>query len=327
MTKKFIILSALVILAFLLNVWLGSVWIPKSVWSDLFHLRRVDAGYAQIINFRLAKAVTAFLVGTGLATGGLLMQSLFRNPIVGPYVLGLSSGAGLGVAILILGSSALGFTFVSDFGITLAASLGSVISLLLIISFYYKVKNTTNLLIIGLMMGIFSGAVVSILSYFTQAEKLQKYVFWSMGNLGNNSWTQIVILLIINILSFIIVLSMLKQMNALLLGENYARSMGVPVKRVNYIIIVVTGVLTGSITAFVGPIAFVGLAVPHLSKRIFKTQLLPVLFPAGILIGAALMLFCDTLAQVPGAIITLPINSITVLMGAPLVVYLIYKSK
>ena len=327
MTKKFIILSALVILAFLLNVWLGSVWIPKSVWSDLFHLRRVDAGYAQIINFRLAKAVTAFLVGAGLATGGLLMQSLFRNPIVGPYVLGLSSGAGLGVAILILSSSALGFTFVSDFSITLAASLGSVISLLLIISFYYKVKNTTNLLIIGLMIGIFSGSVVSILSYFTQAEKLQKYVFWSMGNLGNNSWTQIVILLIINILSFIIVLSMLKQMNALLLGENYARSMGVPVKRVNFIIIVVTGVLTGTITAFVGPIAFVGLAVPHLSKRIFKTQLLPVLFPAGILIGAALMLFCDTLAQVPGAIITLPINSITVLMGAPLVVYLIYKSK
>ena len=327
MIKKFIILSALVILAFLLNVWLGSVWIPKSVWGDLFHLHRIDAGYAQIINFRLAKAVTAFLVGAGLATGGLLMQSLFRNPIVGPYVLGLSSGAGLGVAILILGSSALGFTFVSDFGITLAASLGSVISLLLIISFYYKVKNTTNLLIIGLMIGIFTGAVVSILSYFTQAEKLQKYVFWSMGNLGNNSWTQIVILLIINILSFIIVLSMLKQMNALLLGENYARSMGVPVKRVNYIIIVVTGVLTGTITAFVGPIAFVGLAVPHLAKRIFKTQLLPVLFPAGILIGAALMLFCDTLAQVPGAIITLPINSITVLMGTPLVVYLIYRSK
>jgi len=327
MNKKFIILIVIVLLAFILNLMLGSVIIPKSIWLDLAGGHKINEGYAHILDFRLAKAITAILVGAGLATSGLLMQSIFRNPIVGPYVLGLSSGAGLGVAILILGSSLLGFSFVSDISITVVAALGSILSLLLIISFYYKVKSVVNLLIIGLMIGIFSGAIVNILSFFTQADQLQKYVFWSMGNLGNLSWKQILALTVIILLSFAVILTKLKAMNSLLLGENYALSTGVNIRQTNLIVIIITGIIVGSITAFAGPIAFVGLAVPHISRLIFKTQLLPVLFPAGILIGSIIMLLCDTIAQVPGAMMTLPINSVTVLMGAPLVVYLIYKQK
>jgi len=253
------------------------------------------------------------------------MQSIFRNPIVGPYVLGVSSGGGLGVALLILGGSFIGIQHIASISISLAAALGSILTLLLIISFYSRTKNAVNLLIIGLMIGVFSGAIISILSYFTQANRLQKYVFWSMGNLGNVSWHNILILGFIILFSLIIILFIIKPVNAMLLGEHYALSMGVDIKKTHLLVIVLSGLMVGSITAFVGPIAFVGLAVPHIARIYFKTALHQILIPAVLLIGSIIMLVCDTIAQVPGSSLSLPINSITALFGAPLVVYLIMK--
>ncbi len=328
-SKKFSVLFLLFLVAVVLNITLGSVILPKKILLDLldFNLNQ-DSPYHQIIfDFRMPKMFAAILSGIGLGLSGLFMQSIFRNPIVGPYVLGLSSGAGLGVALLILGGSLIGINLYSGVSVVLAAALGSTLTLLLLISFYYKLKNTVGLLIVGLMIGIFSGAVINILSYFTQAQKLQKYVFWSMGNLGNLSWNNILLLTIIIIISVGIILFKIKPVNALLLGENYARTMGVNIRKTNLTVIIITGILTGSITAFVGPIAFIGLAVPHLARLIFKTQLLQYLVPAGMLIGSVLMLFCDMLAQLPGSILTLPINSLTALLGAPLLIYMIIKNK
>jgi iron complex transport system permease protein len=327
--KKYILLMTILIFTVLVNLLLGSVIIPKGELLKLISFQDFqNSAYHQIIfDYRLPKTIVGGLVGAGLGVSGLLMQSIFRNPIVGPYVLGLSSGAGLGVAMLILGSSIIGVSFVSSFSISLAAVLGSILTLLLIMSFYLRIKNMVSLLIVGLMIGIFSGAIISVLSYFTQAESLQKYVFWSMGNLGNLSWTEVLILFAVVVFSVAAVIFLIKPMNALLLGENYALSMGVQIKKVNFSVILLTGLLVGSITAFVGPIAFVGLAVPHLARMFFKTQLLQILFPAVVLIGAILMLICDTIAQLPGTVLTLPINSVTALLGAPLVVYMILKGK
>ncbi len=315
----------ILLLSFLLNISLGSVIIPIKDWNILAGVIDTNNPYNQIINYRLSKAAMAIIAGAGLALSGLLMQTMFRNPIVGPYVLGLSSGAGLGVAVLILGSTLLGIQYIPQLGISFASALGSTLSLLFLISFYYRFPHSVNLLITGLMLGIFSGAVISILSYFTQADALQKYVFWSMGNLGNINRSEIIILSIILSISVLISLLNIKKFNALLLGEQYAVSMGVELKSIHLLIIILTGILVGSITSITGPIGFIGLAVPHITRSIFKTQLHQYLIPGSLLIGSILLLLCDIISQVPGSILTLPINSITSLIGAPLVIYLIYK--
>lgn len=327
--KKFFLLFVLLFISITINVVLGSVLVPKGELINLlqFNFDNNSPYYHIIFDYRIPKTIVAILVGAGLGLSGLLMQSIFRNPIVGPYVLGLSSGAGLGVAVLILGSSMIGLSFISSFSISMAAIFGSILTLLLIMSFYVKVKNTVSLLIIGLMVGVFSGAIISILSYFTQAERLQKYVFWSMGNLGNLSWIEIGILAGISIFAITVTVYFIKPINALLLGENYALSMGVNIKQTTTSVILITGLLVGSTTAFVGPVAFVGLAVPHLARMFFKTHLMQTLLPATILIGAILMLFCDTIAQVPGSVLALPINSVTAILGAPLVIYMIFKNR
>jgi len=299
--------------------------LPLSVWKSYFTSSLSASEYDMIIHYRLSKALMAVLAGSGLAVSGLVMQNIFRNPIVGPYVLGLSSGAGLGVAFLILGASVLGFNPFFQAEIVVASAIGSALTLLLIVLLYYKLKNPVNLLVAGLMTGIFAGAIVSILSYFTQAEALQTFVFWSMGNLGSHSSESLFLLLFIELTAFFIIVTYIKKLNALLLGENYAASMGVNVRHTHLVLILVTGFLVGSITAFAGPVAFVGLAVPHLSRLYFKTHLHQYLVPGSILSGAVVLLICDTIAQVPGSVLVLPINSVTALFGAPLVVYFLYK--
>ena len=284
-----------------------------------------------IINFRLPKAIVAILVGIGLSISGLLMQTLFRNPLAGPYVLGLSSGSGLGVAFVILGAGMLP-TFFSDFlmssyGIILASCLGSFMVLIMVLIVSRRLRDTMTILIVGLMFSSFSSAIVGVLTYFTSAEKLQKYTFWSMGSIGNVSWQNILILTIAVFIGLLLSVVSLKPLDALLLGENYARSMGLNISKTRYTIIIATSILAGSITAFAGPIAFIGLAVPHLSKLLFQTSNHKILFWSTLLIGAIIMLFCDMVSQLPGFDFTLPINAITSIIGAPIVIWLIVRKK
>lgn len=320
----------LLLLAFFLNISFGQVAIPlKEVFKSLLGSTASKDTWEYIIfNFRLPKAITAILVGIGLSISGLLMQTLFRNPLAGPYVLGLSSGSSLGVALVILASNILGFGILNlEVSIILASCLGSFLVMLLVLIISQRLRDTATILIVGLMFSSFTSAIVSVLTYFSSAEQLQKFTFWSMGNLGNLSWQNIFILFVAVLLGLLLSLLSIKSLDALLLGENYAKSMGLNVKKSRYIIIIATSILAGSITAFAGPIAFVGLAVPHLAKLLFQTSNHKILFWSTILIGGILMLFCDMISQLPGLDFTLPINAITSIIGAPIVIWLLIRKK
>ncbi len=335
--KKQKILFTLLLLAmvflFLVNISLGSVSIPlKEVVKGIFGQEMQKESWEIILwNFRFPKAITAILVGIGLSISGLMMQTLFRNPLAGPYVLGLSSGASLGVAFVILGSGLLptfiASFFLSSYGLVMASSLGAFLVLLAVLLVSQKLKDTMAILIVGLMFGSFTSAIVSVLSYFSTAEKLQKFTFWSMGSISNLSWQEISILSVLTCIGMVISFTVIKPLNALLLGEKYAQSIGVNYKKTRFLIIVATSILAGSITAFAGPIAFIGLAVPHMAKLLFRTSNHLVLFWSTLLLGALVMLVCDTIAQVPGNDITLPINAITSVIGAPIVIWLLVRKK
>ncbi|UJH67676.1 iron ABC transporter permease [Allomuricauda sp. SCSIO 65647] len=327
----------LLLIAFLaagiLNISLGSVSIPfeTTVKSLLGYTLENESWQYIIHNYRLPKAITAVLVGGGLAVSGLLMQTLFRNPLAGPFVLGISSGASLGAALLLLGASFLGgwfsFGLANDLSLAVAASLGSFLVLLVIMLVANRVRDTMALLIIGLMFGSITAAIVSVLAYFSPAENLQRFIFWSYGSVGNLSWTQVLVLGTIILAGLLLSLFTIKGLNAFLLGENYAQTLGVSLKKVRYALIIATGLLAGGITAFAGPIAFVGLAVPHLTRQIFDTMEHKILLPAVFLYGAILMLLCDTLAQLPSSAKVLPINAITSIVGAPVVIWLLTKKR
>ena len=329
----FISLSLLLVLTLLLNISFGQVSIPikEVVKSILGSSVEKETWEYIIINYRLPKAITAILVGISLSVSGLLMQTFFRNPLAGPYVLGLTSGSSLGVAFVVLGSSFLPAViaqfFISSYGIILASCVGSLFVLLLIVLVSKYLRDVMSILIVGLMFSSFTSAIVNILTYFSTAEQLQKYTFWSMGNIGNISWQNIGFLSIAIFIGTLLSIVSLKPLDALLLGENYAKSMGLNFKKTQNIIILSTSILTGSITAFVGPIAFIGLAVPHLAKLLFQTSNHKTLFIGTILIGSIIMLLCDLISQMPMSDVTLPINAITSLVGAPIVIWLIIKRK
>jgi len=327
----FILSGFALLLFFLLNISLGSLQIPFSeTLKSLSGQNLENESYDYIIrNYRIPKAFTAVLTGSGLAVSGLMMQTLFRNPLAGPYVLGLSSGASLGVALVIMGGTLFGFSALvfSSWNIILAASLGSFLVMSAVISASFKIKNTMAILIIGIMFAALTGAIVNILSYFSPSEELQKYVFWSFGSLGNLSTQELMILFICWILGLLLCLFSLKSLNALLLGENYAESMGIQLQKNRLLIIISTCILAGSITAFAGPIAFVGLAVPHLVRLIIPTSNHLILMPAVLIAGAILMLICDVIAQLPGSELTLPINAVTSIFGAPIVIWLLMRKR
>ncbi len=318
---------------FLINISLGSVSIPlKEVFKSLTGGTCSKETWEYIIvNYRLPKAIAALLVGMGLAISGLLMQTLFRNPLAGPYVLGLSSGASLGVAMVILGAAflpaSLATFLLSSYGIVLASSFGSFLVLMAVLAVSFRLRDTMAILIVGLMFGSLTNAIVGTLTYFSTAEQLQKFTFWSLGNLGNLSWTSILILLACVLIGLILSLISVKPLNTLLLGENYARSLGLNYKKSRLIIIFATSILAGSITAFAGPIAFIGLAVPHIAKLVFQTSNHTILFWSTLLFGASIMLICDSISQVPGGDITLPINAVTSIFGAPIVIWLLIRKK
>lgn len=332
-TFLFTLLIVLLLVALVLNISFGQVAIPiKEVFKSVLGSPASKETWEYIIiNFRLPKAITAILVGIGLSTAGLLMQTLFRNPLAGPYVLGLSSGSSLGVAFVILGASvlpiALAETLLTSFGIIIASCLGSFLVLLLVLLVSQKLRDTATILIVGLMFSSFTSAIVSVLTYFSTAEQLQKFTFWSMGSLGNLSWENIAILAVAVTLGLVMSLFSIKSLDALLLGENYAKSMGLNIQKSRYIIIIATSILAGSITAFAGPIAFVGLAVPHVSKLVFQTSNHKLLFWSTILTGAIIMLLCDMISQMPGMDFTLPINAITSIIGAPVVIWLLVRKR
>ncbi len=331
--RVFIAIILLLIVCFIANISLGSVFIP---WLDT--LSSLVNGPVEkeswrhiIVNYRVPKAITAIIVGSGLGVSGVLMQTLFRNPLAGPFVLGISSGATLGVAVLILGSTLVGgttFVFLtSKWGLVIASSLGSIFVLFAVMIVSARVRDTMAILIIGLMFGSITSAIVSVLSYFAPADQLQQYVFWEFGSLGNLSWNDLLIFSGISILGMLLSILAIKPLNTLLLGENYARSLGLNIKTSRFLIISATGLLAGSITAFAGPIAFIGLAVPHLTRQLFHTSDHKTLIPAVILIGSIIMLVCDSIAQLPTSEYTLPINAITSLIGAPVVIWLLVRKR
>lgn len=315
------------------NISFGSVSIPfTDICAILLGDQTVkDSWQTIILNFRVPKAITAILVGSGLSISGLLMQTLFRNPLAGPFVLGISSGASLGVALLLLGSSLFGGVLLSisfsNWAIAIAASIGSFLVLSAVIVAANKVRNTMSILIIGLMFGSFTGAIISVLSYFSEAEQIQQYVFWSFGSLGNLSWNELTIFFALYLIGISGVFIIIKPLNSLLLGESYAQSLGINVRQSRIILLVITSLITGVITAFSGPIAFIGLAVPHLAKLIFTTSNHKILIPATALTGALVLLICDSIAQFPTSEFTLPINAITSLFGAPVVIWLLIRKK
>jgi iron complex transport system permease protein len=318
---------------FFANISLGSITIPfKEIYHSLTGGQASKSSWEYIIiNYRLPKAITVVLVGMGLSISGLLMQTLFRNPLAGPYVLGLSSGASLGVAFVILGAGLLPAVLqeivLSSYGIILASTIGSSTVLLAVLLVSIRLRDTMTILIVGLMFGSLSSAIVGTLSFFSTAEQLQKFTFWSLGNLGNLSWTSIGILAFCVLVGLLLSLASIKPLNALLLGENYARSMGLNYNKARFIIIFATSILAGSITAFAGPIAFIGLAVPHIAKLVFQTSNHTILFWSTLLFGAIIMLVCDTISQVPGGDITLPINAVTSIFGAPIVIWLLIRKR
>ncbi len=330
---RFILLGILLLAAFLLSISLGSVHIP--IWETLKVLtggEPATESWKYIVwDYRLPKALTAVLVGSGLALSGLLMQTLFRNPLAGPFVLGISSGASLGAALLIFGGGLLapaGLALaISDTALALASSAGSFAVLLVVLGVSTRLKDSMALLIIGLMFGSITSAIVTVLSFFSDAEVLQQYIFWSYGSVGNLSWSTLGVLTGICLTGIILTLFCLKALNVLLLGEAYAGTMGFSLPRVRLLVIIATGLLAGGITAFAGPIAFVGLAVPHLTRLLFRNSDHRVLLPGVLICGAILMLLCDTLAQLPYSVYVLPINAITSVVGAPVVIWLLLRRR
>jgi iron complex transport system permease protein len=332
-TKHFILLSVLLLVLFFMNISFGSVSISlNEIFKIIFGGNASKESWETIIfTFRLPKAIAAILVGSGLSISGLLMQTLFRNPLAGPFVLGISSGASLGVALLILGSSLFGgilttFAF-SNWSLAIASSLGAFLVLSAVIIAANRVRNTMSILIIGLMFGSLTSAVISVLAYFSEAAQIQQYLFWSFGSLGNLTWDEVFVFAIIYAIGILGTFSVIKPLNSFLLGENYAQSLGINIKKSRNIILIITSILTGVITAFAGPIAFIGLAVPHIAKLIFATSNHKILIPAVAILGGIVLLICDTIAQVPSSEFTLPINAITSLFGAPIVIWLLIRKK
>ena len=324
-------LTGALLLLFLANISLGSIQIPfPKVVSILFSGGQAHDTYASIMwQLRVPKAVTCVVAGSALSIAGLLMQTLFRNPLAGPDILGLSSGASLMVAsVLLVGTSAAAYLpVVSPWSLALAASLGSGTIFLLVIAVAHRVKDNTSLLIIGLMIAAASGSFVSVLQYLSKAQDLQAFVIWTLGSVGGTNWSEIAILALLLIVGGTLAITSTKSLNAWLLGDHYAQSLGIDIKKSRQKAVLATSLLAGGVTAFCGPIAFVGLAVPHLVRLLVPTTNHRVLVPMVMMGGAALLLLCDLLAQVPGGSNILPLNAITSMIGAPVVIWVVMRSK
>ena len=321
--------------AFLLSLALGSVRIPLGdVVQILLGEAPTKATWATIVlNFRLPKALTAILAGGALAVSGLQMQTLFRNPLADPYILGVSSGASLGVALVMLSTGAAATKVVGslglygDLGLIIAASLGAALIMGLVLLAARWVQSMLTLLILGLMVGYLTSALVSLLIYFSLPERIQTFSLWGAGSFGGVTWGQLQVFAPIILIGLTIAHFLSKSLNALLLGDTYAKSMGVNVQQTRRWIIVSAALLAGATTAFCGPIGFLGVAVPHLCRTIFNTADHRVLIPTSLLLGAAVALLADLIAQLPGSQTVLPINVITSLFGVPVILWMLLRQQ
>lgn len=326
-------LIVLLLVVFGLSLALGSVQIPLlSVFQILLGGTPERATWAAIVfNFRLPKALTAMLSGAALAVSGLQMQTLFRNPLADPFTLGVSSGASLGVALVILSTGLAGATLLAglgllgDFSLVTAAGLGAAATLGAVLVVARRVQNTVTLLILGLMFGYLTSALVSLLVYFSLPERIQTFTLWSAGSFGGVTWRQLQIFIPVVGLGLAIAHLLTKALNALLLGETYARSLGLQIRRTRLGVILSASLLAGAVTAFCGPIGFLGVAVPHLCRTLFQSADHRVLIPTSMLLGAILALLADLLAQLPGSQYVLPLNVITSLFGVPVIVWVILR--
>ncbi|HRE46296.1 MAG TPA: iron ABC transporter permease [Aggregatilineales bacterium] len=330
-------------LLFLLAVLIGMVGVALAVGSVNVPLSDVIVAltggapskpvYATIIvQFRLPRVLTALLAGAGLACAGIQMQTLFRNPLADPYVLGISSGASLGVALVVLaaggiGGAALiaGLGWLGDLGLAAAASLGAGGALLIVVAASGRLRSVAALLVLGLMFSAFVGAIVSLLMYFSAAERVQAFIRWSFGSFGGVAWRQMAIFAPVTLVGIALAQALVKPLNALLLGETYAQSMGLNLKRARLAVILSAAILAGAVTAFCGPIGFLGIAVPHLCRMLFRTSDHRHLLPTCALIGAMVAILADLIAQMPGGEVVLPLNAVTAVIGAPIVIAIIWR--
>lgn len=321
----FISLSIAAAILFALDLAVGSTSIPlPQVWAALTGADCPPSVSRIVINIRLIKAVVALLAGAAVSVSGLQMQTLFRNPLAGPYVLGISSGASLGVALFLLGAPLIGLApAMSSIGIAGAAWIGSAAVLLIVGALASRIKDIMVILILGMMFSSGISAVVQILQYLSRDESLKAFVIWTMGSLGDVTASQLWILLPAVAVGLLLAVVTIKPLNLLLFGEEYALTMGLHLKRSRSLLFLSTTLLAGTVTAFCGPIGFIGLAMPHVTRMLFRTSDHRVLVPGTILSGAAVLLLCDVVSR----LLTLPINSITALLGIPVVILVVLKTK
>ena len=340
MTRNKINISILIVIIFLgillffLNLFVGTVTIPFADLFKVFFGEETNSTISTIVfEYRLPQTVTALFAGAALSVAGLLMQTLFRNPLADPSMLGISSGAGLGVAITILFTGILGGSALSTFGlwsnigVSIAAFLGATLVLMLILAFSSHVRNMTTLIIIGLMVSYLAGSLTDIMKFFSMKEDIHAFVIWGMGSFSAVGNTKLAFFSISIIIGLFASLFMSKNLNIMLLGELYAENLGLNVKRNNLFVILVSGYLTAIVTAYCGPIAFLGLAIPHLTRFIFKTSDHRILVPAVMLIGMIVSLLCNLVARMPGFEGNLPINAVTAFIGAPIVIWVILRRR
>ena len=326
-------LAVMTVALFVVDLVVGSVAVPLGeVWRALFGAEGESEVYTTIVrNFRLPKAIMALLAGAALSSVGLQMQTLFRNPLAGPYVLGVSSGASLGVALMLLGLPLLGISggasFVQDLGVAGAAWIGAAGVMIIVMAVTARIKNIMTVLILGMMFGSAASALVEVMQYLSPEGALKSYVVWTMGSLGGVTLQQLNIIVPVVVAGLLLSIWLIKPLNILLLGENYARTMGLNIKRIRFGVTLTTVLLAGTITAYCGPIGFIGLAVPHVARMLFREADHKVLVPATMLTGAAMMLLCDVASTLPAGDMTLPINTVSALVGIPIVIIVIVRNR
>lgn len=323
----FTALALLTVALFTADLLVGSVAVALAdIWAALTGGDCNPAIRDIILRIRLLKAVTALLAGAALAASGLQMQTLFRNPLAGPYVLGISSGAGLGVALFLLGAPLLGVSahsFVQSLGIAGAAWLGAALVLLIVMTVSRRIKDIMVILILGMMFGSGISSVVEILQYLSSEAALKSFVIWTMGSLGDVTGANLALMLPVVAAGLVLSVAAIKPLKLLLLGENYARTMGLNVQRTRTLLFLSTVLLAGTVTAFCGPVGFIGLAVPHLARMLFASADHRILMPGSMLAGAALLLVCDLISKT----LALPINTVTALMGIPVVIIVVVRNR
>lgn len=330
-----LLIMASIFLFFFLNLVLGSVSIPlRAVWNILWGTGNESVIWQNIIwKSRVPQALTALVAGAGLSVSGLQMQTVFRNPLAGPSVLGISSGASMGVAFVVLLSGSLGgvalskLGFMGEIALTIAAIAGSLSIMALIVFVSQKVRGNVTLLIIGVMIGYIANAVIGVLKFFSVEEDIRAYVIWGLGSFAHVSGDQMTLFICIMVVLLPLSFLLVKTLNLLLLGDAYARNLGLNIKRARLLVITCSGVLVAIVTAYCGPIIFLGLAVPHLCRGMFRTSDHRILMPASLLAGASLALVCNLIARMPGFEGALPVNSVTALVGAPVVMSVLFNRR